>query len=137
MNHAPKCLFWVTLPVPSPDKGGGLDIELAIPPHITVCSFICLQNVSSSVYSDNNIDCTFLTETWLNTDGPATLNKASPPNYSFSYSCRTGKKKGGGPASILSASLAFKLTTLDVYVTQVTNPEYASLWPNPKPVPTT
>ena len=32
---------------------------------------------------DNNIDCMFLTETWLSSDGPATLLEASPPNYKF------------------------------------------------------
>ncbi len=47
----------------------------------------------------------FLTETWLVTDGPASLLETSPPNYNFSYSSRTAKK-GGSTATILSASLA-------------------------------
>ncbi len=53
---------------------------------------------------DNNIDFMFLTETWLVTDGPASLLETSPPNYNFSYSSRTAKK-GGSTATILSASL--------------------------------
>ncbi|CAB1457258.1 unnamed protein product [Pleuronectes platessa] len=31
-----ECLFWLILLVPSPDKRGGLDVELAMPPHLTV-----------------------------------------------------------------------------------------------------
>lgn len=48
---------------------------------------------------DNKLDCLFLTETWLGTDAPIVLTEASPPNFNFLFSTRTGKK-GGGTASI-------------------------------------
>lgn len=54
---------------------------------------------------EHKLDCMFLTETWLSTDGPAALIEASPPNYSSSHSCRQGEK-GGGTATILSAAHA-------------------------------
>ena len=63
---------------------------------------------------DNNIQCMFLTETWLGTDGPATLTEASPPNYSFLFSSRTDRK-GGGTATILSTAIDFKNCTFDNY----------------------
>ncbi|KAF7645845.1 hypothetical protein LDENG_00197440 [Lucifuga dentata] len=49
----------------------------------------------NDLISDHNLDCFFLTETWLGTDAPVTLKEAClPPSYTFSYSCRGGKKKG-------------------------------------------
>ncbi len=63
---------------------------------------------------DNKIDCMFLTETWLSTDGPATLLEASSTNYNFSFSSRCGKR-GGGTATILSAPFSFKNITFEEY----------------------
>lgn len=48
---------------------------------------------------ENKIDCLFLSETWLNTNTPVFLTKASPPDITFLYSIRTDIK-GGGTASI-------------------------------------
>ena len=56
----------------------------------------------------------FLTETWLNSNAPAILLEASPPNYQFSYSFRQGKK-GGGTATILLAQNGFKEILFDEY----------------------
>ena len=55
---------------------------------------------------ENSIDCMFLTETWLSTDGPVALLEASPPNYSFVNSFRKDRR-GGGTAAILIAPLCF------------------------------
>lgn len=41
---------------------------------------------------DYNLDCLFLTKTWLSTDAPATLIKACPHSYTFSYSHREGRR---------------------------------------------
>jgi len=49
----------------------------------------------------------FLRETWLNMTAPAALIESSPPNYSFSYSIRKGKSRGG-TATILKESFGFK-----------------------------
>ena len=46
----------------------------------------------------------FLTETWLNSDGPAVLIETSPPCYSFESSTRHGKN-GSGTASIFADDL--------------------------------
>lgn len=60
--------------------------------------FKCLipfkQDFSNALTLDNNIDCMFLTKTWLGTEGPATLIETVPPNISFSYSSRTDRKGG-------------------------------------------
>lgn len=63
---------------------------------------------------ENNIDCMFLTETWLGTDGTVTLIESTPPDHSFLYSTRS-ERKGGGTATILATSLGFKQTSLDEY----------------------
>ena len=70
--------------------------------------------IINDLISDNKIDCMFLTETWLSADGPATLLEASPTNYNFSFSARSGKR-GGGTATILSAALSFKNITFEEY----------------------
>ena len=46
----------------------------------------------------------FLTETWLDTNGSATLIEATPANYNFSQSIRA-ERKGGGTASIINEAL--------------------------------
>lgn len=56
---------------------------------------------------ENKIDCLFLSETWLNTNTPVFLTKASPPDITFLYSIRTDIK-GGGTASITLNSLSSK-----------------------------
>ena len=58
----------------------------------------------NDLINDHNLDCLFLTETWLGTDAPVTLTEACPPSYTFSYSSREGKK-GGGTAAIYRETL--------------------------------
>lgn len=53
----------------------------------------------NELISDNDLDCLFLTETWLGMHAPATLTEACPANYVFSLSCREGRK-GSGTATI-------------------------------------
>ncbi len=77
---------------------------------------------------DKSIDCMFLTEMWLGSDGPASLIEA-PPNYGFSYSYRKGKR-GGGTATILSNSLSFK----DVLFDEFTSFEYHAFVFNSPPI---
>ncbi|XP_074522673.1 uncharacterized protein LOC141787880 [Halichoeres trimaculatus] len=65
---------------------------------------------------DNKLDCLFLTETWLGTDAPVILTEASPPNFNFTFSLRSGRK-GGGTASIVNSSLKTKEIKFDQYTT--------------------
>lgn len=58
----------------------------------------------SDFTNDHNLDCLFLTETWLGTDAPATLTEACPPSYTFSYLLREGKK-GGETATVYRETL--------------------------------
>ena len=44
--------------------------------------------VINEIISEHKIECMFLTETWLNSDGPAILIETSPPCYSFEFSTR-------------------------------------------------
>jgi len=53
---------------------------------------------------DYNRDCLFLTETWLRTDAPATLIETCPPDFTYSFSTRNGKR-GGGTAAIYRETL--------------------------------
>lgn len=52
----------------------------------------------------HELDCLFLTETRLGADAPATLIEACPANFTFSHSCREGRK-GRGPSAICSETL--------------------------------
>ena len=81
---------------------------------LNVRSLLNKTFIINDLILDNNIDCMFLTETWLSTDGPATLLEASPPNYKFSFSLRTGKR-GGGTATIISAAFSYKNITFEEY----------------------
>lgn len=47
---------------------------------------------------EHKLDCLFLTETRLGADAPV-LTEASPPEFNFAFSTRSGKK-GGGTATI-------------------------------------
>ena len=58
----------------------------------------------NNIIDEHNLSCIFLTETWLNENGLASLIEASPPNYSFSESHRIGKR-GGGTATIFKDTL--------------------------------
>ena len=62
----------------------------------------------------NNLDCLFLTETWLSTDAPAVLTETSPPNFSFLFSNRSGRR-GGGTATIISNSIITKDISFNNY----------------------
>ena len=55
--------------------------------------------VINELIAERQLDCMFLTETWLNSDAPAILIETSPSSYSFEFSLSTGKK-GGGTVSI-------------------------------------
>ena len=81
---------------------------------LNVRSLLNKTFIINDLILDNNIDCMFLTETWLSSDGPATLLEASPPNYKFSFSSRTGKR-GGGTATIISAAFSIKNITFEEY----------------------
>ena len=70
--------------------------------------------IVNDLISEYNLDCLFLTETWLNENGAAALIEACPPNYSFSHSFRktivmrrkrARRKKGGGTATVFSNAL--------------------------------
>ena len=63
---------------------------------------------------DYKLDCMFLTETWLDANGSPALIEASPPNYSFSQSFRSGKK-GGGTATIFSEALTGNTASFDEF----------------------
>ena len=65
---------------------------------------------------DNKLDCLFLTETWLGTDAPVILTEASPSNFNFTFSFRSGRK-GGGTASITNKTLESKQILFDQYTT--------------------
>lgn len=58
----------------------------------------------NNLIQDHNLDCLFLTETWLKSNGAAVLIESSPPNYSFSQCYRRGKI-GGGTATIYNDNL--------------------------------
>ena len=58
----------------------------------------------NDIIDEHNLSCMFLTETWLNENGSASLIEASPPNYSFLESHRNGKR-GGGTATIFKDAL--------------------------------
>src|SRR4029434_1264485 len=94
---------------------------LSIPRHIPPsCEPLYPENISMAILNirslsgktflindlicERKLDCMFLTETWLNKNGSAALIEASPPNYSFFQSIRTGKK-GGGTATITTDAL--------------------------------
>lgn len=49
--------------------------------------------------SEHNLDFMFLTKAWLGPDGATVLNEICPPDYTYLYSIREGKK-GVGLASI-------------------------------------
>lgn len=61
----------------------------------------------NELITDNNLDC-------LGTDAPATLLKACPHSYTFSVSCREGKK-GGGTASIHRETLKARNVDLGIF----------------------
>lgn len=61
--------------------------------------------IINDLIQDMNLDCMFLTETWLGMDGQAVLNEAAPPNFSSAFSTRNGKRG----ASILASALGHKL----------------------------
>lgn len=52
---------------------------------------------------DAKLDYLFLTETWLGTDAPFVLTKASPPGFTFSFYAQ-----GGDSVSKLNNSLGAK-----------------------------
>lgn len=58
----------------------------------------------NDLISDYNLDCLFLTETWLDTDTPATLIETCPLDFTYSFSTRKGKI-GGGTAAIYRKTL--------------------------------
>ena len=80
--------------------------------------------IVNDLISEGRLDCLFLTETWLNENGPASLIEASPPNYGFSYSLRKAmrmkgkkakRKRGGGTASIFSEGLGCTNISFDEF----------------------
>ena len=48
---------------------------------LNVRSLLNKSFVINDLILDNNIDCLFLTETWLGVDTPVILTEASPPNF--------------------------------------------------------
>ena len=102
---------------------------LSIPRHIPPsCEPLYPENISMAILNirslsgktflindlicERKLDCMFLTETWLNKNGSAALIEASPPNYSFFQSIRTGKK-GGGTATITTDALCCRSISFD------------------------
>ena len=80
--------------------------------------------IVNDLISEGRLDCLFLTETWLNENGPASLIEASPPDYGFSYSLRKAmrkkgkkakRKRGGGTASIFSEGLGCTNISFDEF----------------------
>ena len=78
---------------------------------------------------DSNLDCLFLTETWLSTDATVVLTEASPPNFNFLFSNRSGRR-GGGTATILSNTLITK----DISFNNYTSFEYHAFVFNSPPI---
>ncbi|XP_036072698.1 uncharacterized protein LOC118600080, partial [Oryzias melastigma] len=83
---------------------------------LNIHSLLNKSFIVNELILDNNIDCLFLTETWLGTDAPVILTEASPPNFNFLFSTRGGKK-GGGTASIARGSSVTKTVTSNSYST--------------------
>ena len=70
----------------------------------------------NDLISDFNLDCLFLTETWLGTDAPATLIETCPPGFTYSFSTRNGKR-GGGTAAIYRENLKGRDIDLGTFIT--------------------
>jgi len=69
---------------------------------LNVRSFLNKSFIINNLILDNNIDCLFLTETWLGVDALATLTEASPPNLDF-YFLSGGTKKAAELHRLLEA----------------------------------
>ena len=75
-----------------PQQNSSLTFNMAI---LNVRSLLNKSFVINDLILDNNIDCLFLTETWLGVDTPVILTEASPPNFDWWFFIfhRGGKKR--------------------------------------------